>query len=77
MASEGDAEQMLAIYAPVVRETIISFECQPPSLAQSRARVRATLEHMLRLVCDNDGEIAGYATPARSGPGRHTHWRES
>ncbi len=61
MASEADAEQMLAIYAPVVRETIISFEYEPPSLAEFRGRVRATLEGMPWLVCDNDGEIAGYA----------------
>lgn len=61
MASEADAEQMLAIYGPVVQETIISFEYDPPSLAEFRGRVRATLELMPWLVCDNDSEIAGYA----------------
>lgn len=61
MATEPDAEQMLAIYAPVVRETVISFEYEPPSLPEFRDRVRATLKRMPWLVCDNDGEIAGYA----------------
>lgn len=61
MATEADAEQMLAIYAPVVRETVISFEYDPPSLAEFRDRVRTTLERMPWLVCDNDGAIAGYA----------------
>ena len=61
LATEADAEQMLAIYAPVVRETVISFEYEPPSLAEFRGRVRKTLEYMPWLVCDNDGEIAGYA----------------
>ncbi len=61
MASEADAEQMLAIYAPVVRETIISFEYEPPSLCEFRRRVRSVTERMPWLVCDDDGEIAGYA----------------
>lgn len=61
IAAEADAEQMLAIYAPVVRETVISFEYEPPSLAEFRGRVRTVLEQMPWLVCENDGEIAGYA----------------
>ena len=61
MAAETDADQMLAIYAPVVRETTISFEYEPPSLSEFRGRVRTTLERMPWLVCDNGGEIAGYA----------------
>ena len=61
MAAEADAEQMLAIYAPVVRETTISFEYEPPSLAEFRERIRATLERMPWLVCDSGGQIAGYA----------------
>ena len=61
MAAEADAEQMLAIYAPVVRETVISFEYEPPSLPEFRERIRTTLERMPWLVCDNDSEIAGYA----------------
>ena len=61
MATETDAEQMLTIYAPVVRETVISFEYDPPSLAEFRDRVSTILERMPWLVCDNDGAIAGYA----------------
>ncbi|MCY4559164.1 MAG: GNAT family N-acetyltransferase [Chloroflexi bacterium] len=61
MAAEADAEQMLAIYAPVVRETVISFEYEPPSLPEFRERIRTTLERMPWLVSDKDSEIAGYA----------------
>ena len=61
MATEADARQMLAIYAPVVRETVISFEYEPPSLPEFCERIRTTVERMPWLVCDNDGEIAGYA----------------
>ncbi len=61
VATEADADAMLAIYTPVVRETIISFEYEPPSPSEFRERIRTTLEHMPWLVCDNDSEIAGYA----------------
>ena len=61
LASESDAEQMLTVYAPVVRETIISYESEPPSLAEFRGRIRSVSERMPWLVCGNDGEIAGYA----------------
>ena len=61
MATEADARQMLAIYAPVVRETVISFEYEPPSLPEFCERIRTTVEWMPWLVCDNGGEIAGYA----------------
>lgn len=61
MATEADAEQMLAIYAPVVRETTISFEHEPPSLSEFQGRVCETLERMPWLVCEAHGDIAGYA----------------
>ncbi len=75
MATEADARQMLAIYAPVVRETVISFEYEPPSLPEFRERVRSTLERMPWLVCDNGGEIAGYtyASPFQTRAGYQ--WR--
>ena len=52
---------MLAIYAPVVRETAISFEEEPPAEATFRERVRATLGARPWLVCELGGEVAGYA----------------
>ena len=61
LASESDAAQILDIYAPVVRETAISFEWDPPSLDQIRHRMRRVLEMLPWLVCDVDGRIAGYA----------------
>ena len=61
LATEDDAEGMLAIYAPVVRETAISFELEPPSVEEFRGRIRATLSGHPWLVCEIDGVIAGYA----------------
>ena len=35
LARQTDAWRMLAIYEPVVRETAISFELEPPTEAES------------------------------------------
>ena len=71
LATEDDAGQMLEIYGPVVRDTIISFEEQPPSTEEFRGRIRTVLERVPWLVCDIDGHIAGYAyaTPFRTRAG--------
>ena len=34
MATAADAEGILAIYGPIVRETAISFELEPPSVEE-------------------------------------------
>jgi phosphinothricin acetyltransferase len=61
LAEEGDAPQIAAIYAPVVRDTIISFEAEPPSAEEIARRVRDTLVCWPWLVCERDGEVLGYA----------------
>ena len=61
LATETDAEGMLEIYTPVVLETAISFEEEPPTLEEFRSRIRAVLERMPWLVCMDGHDIAGYA----------------
>lgn len=67
LATEDDAEAMLEIYAPVVRDTAISFETQPPPPEEFRGRIRAALERRLWLAVEDNaanggrGGIAGYA----------------
>ena len=61
LAGEGDAPQIADIYAPVVRDTIISFETEPPSVEEIARRVRDTLVCWPWLVCERDGEVLGYA----------------
>lgn len=56
-----DAEALLAIYAPYVRETAISFEVEVPTLATFRRRITGTLARYPFLVAEADGEILGYA----------------
>jgi L-amino acid N-acyltransferase YncA len=61
LATAGDAEAVQAIYAPIVLDTVISFEVEPPSVSEMRQRILETLEHWPWLVCEHDGEVIGYA----------------
>jgi len=61
LADEADAGAMLAIYAPYVRETAISFELEPPSLEEMRGRMRSLQTRLPWLVCADGPAIWGYA----------------
>ena len=39
LATSADAEGILAIYRPIVRDTVISFELEPPDAAEHRERL--------------------------------------
>ena len=65
MATTDDAEQILAIYAPIVNETVISFEFDPPSIDEMRRRISQTLTELPWVVCEREGRIIGYAYAAR------------
>jgi len=61
LAAEADAESILAIYAPVVRDTAISFELTPPDAAEIRSRIRGVMANAPWLVCVDGGRVIGYA----------------
>jgi len=62
MAGEDDAGQIRAIYAPFCEaDSHVSFEVEPPTVAEIRRRVARTLERFPWLVCDDgDGRVLGY-----------------
>lgn len=60
-ATLDDAASIHAIYAPVVRDTWISFELDIPPVDEMRDRIRDRLTQMPWLVCELDGQVAGYA----------------
>lgn len=74
VALVSDAESMLEIYAPIVRETPVSFELVPPSLEDYRLRVASVLETMPWVVCEEKGEILGYAYASRFRPRPAYQW---
>jgi L-amino acid N-acyltransferase YncA len=65
LATEDDAEQVQAIYAPIVRDTAISFETEPPSVHEMAQRIAQTVAHRPWLVCDHRAEVLGYAYAGR------------
>ena len=60
-ATEDDAEELLAIYAPYVKQTTITFEYDVPSKKDFKSRISHTLEKYPYLVAEEDGKIVGYA----------------
>lgn len=61
MAAEADAEEILAVYAPYVTQTAITFEYEVPSVGKFRERIRRTLERYPYLAAEEAGKIVGYA----------------
>ena len=61
-ASIEDAEEILAIYAPYILETAITFEYDVPSIEEFRQRIADTLEKYPYIVAEDEtGKIRGYA----------------
>ena len=68
LAAESDAAAIREIYAPIVRDTHISFEQVAPSTDEIAARIGGTLAQYPWLACELGGKLAGYAyaSPFRS-----------
>jgi phosphinothricin acetyltransferase len=68
VACPEDAEAILAIYTPIVRETAISFEVEPPTYVEMHERIATTLRRLPWLVCEHQGKVLGYvyASPHRA-----------
>ena len=60
-ATLSDAEAMLAIYAPYVEQTAITFEYDVPTLDDFRQRIKKIQEKYPWIVAEEDGRILGYA----------------
>lgn len=59
-ADPDDAEQLLAIYAPYVEKTAITFEYDVPDVEEFRDRIRRILKRYPYLVAEISGEAVGY-----------------
>lgn len=61
IATIKDVPEMLAIYAPYVENTTVSFEYVPPTLAEFTHRFETYTRQFPWLVWEEDGKILGYA----------------
>lgn len=57
----SDAEALLAIYAPYVRDTAITFEYTVPTIAEFQNRIQKISSRYPYLAAWQNGEITGYA----------------
>src|SRR5687767_13708103 len=60
LATTADADAIREIYAPIVRDTPISFEYEVPSAAEIATRVEQVLQTRPWLVYEEGSEILGY-----------------
>jgi L-amino acid N-acyltransferase YncA len=66
LASPDDAAAVHTIYAPIVKDTPISFETEPPAVDEMRRRIETTLAQFPWLVALDDAEqVAGYVYAGR------------
>lgn len=60
-ATIDDAEELLNIYAPYVKNTAITFEYKVPSLTEFKHRIECTLQRYPYIVITDGDKIDGYA----------------
>jgi len=60
-ATEADTPAVLAIYAPYIESTPVSFETAVPAVEEFAGRIAKSLSKWQWLVAERDGVIAGYA----------------
>lgn len=60
-ATDADAAAIQAIYAPIVEQTAISFETEPPGSDEMAERIRDALDSHAYVVAEDNGTVLGYA----------------
>lgn len=58
---DRDAEACAAIYAPFVTDTYVSFELEPPDVAEMARRIGRYSHSHAWLVAEEGGQVLGYA----------------
>lgn len=61
IARPDDAAALLAIYAPYVEHTAITYEYTVPTVEEFSARIEHTLQKYPYIVAERGGELIGYA----------------
>lgn len=74
VADCSDAEELLNIYEPYVKNTAITFEYDVPTVEEFRERIANTLRRYPYLVAEMDGVIVGYAYAGQFHPRAAYQW---
>ena len=65
LANENDYSSILKIYEPFIRETFVTFEYKVPSFDEFAKRMAKIQKIFPLLVCEAEGNVAGYAYISR------------
>ena len=71
---ERDASRILAVYAPYIGRTAITFETEVPDGAAFAARIAGIARDFPYLLLEIDGELAGYAYAHRQAERAAYQW---
>lgn len=75
LATVADAQRLLEIYAPYVRETTVTFEYEVPTIFEFEQRIATTLADYPYIVAETEeGIIVGYAYAHRMRARRAYDW---
>lgn len=73
-ANFDDAANILKIYEKFIKETVVTFEIEVPSIESFQNRMKSIMDFYPWLVCEVDGEIAGYAYASKHGERAAYRW---
>lgn len=76
-ATIEDAVACADIYAPYVRDTVVSFELEPPTAGEMAARIEAALARHAWVVLEDGGRVVGYAYGTTFNPRAAYDWAAS
>jgi L-amino acid N-acyltransferase YncA len=76
-ATVEDAAACAGIYAPYVRDTVVSFELEPPTADEMAARIEAALARHAWVVLEDGGRVVGYAYGTTFNPRAAYDWSTS
>ncbi len=62
---QTDADAILAVYAPYVRDTVITFECEVPDREDFAGRIKGIAARYPYLVGEREGKLLAYAYASR------------
>ncbi|MEG0693060.1 MAG: N-acetyltransferase family protein [Oscillospiraceae bacterium] len=69
-----DSNAVLSIYSPYILNTAITFEYVVPSIEDFKARIDGITSQFPYVVCEIDGEIAGYAYASKHHERKAYQW---
>ncbi|MBQ2879076.1 MAG: N-acetyltransferase [Anaerotignum sp.] len=72
--TEADAAELVAIYAPYVLETAVTYEYEVPSAEEFRGRIENTTKNYPYLAAEEEGIILGYAYASAFHPRAAFRW---